>query len=245
MAPHRLLRHFEILSALGVEVPKRARILDFGCGAGDTVKGLREAGYVNTEGYEIEFDGVSMRSRERPAQVTLGTQLDLRVPFPDNTFDVVISDQVFEHVQDQFATLKEVCRIMKPGACALHLFPARYRPLEGHIFVPFGSVFGHRWYYKFWALLGIRNQFQKGLSADEVADRNALFFVQGLRYIPTSCYKAVFREIGFTFKMANQEYFDSHRRGVMRLVGKANRLLPIFGWLHSVFASRVAYLVKA
>ena len=44
----------------------------------------------------------------------------------------------------------------------MHIIPARYMPIEGHIFVPFGGVFQHRWWYKLWALLGVRNQYQTG-----------------------------------------------------------------------------------
>ena len=36
-----------VLSMLGVDLPETAKILDFGCGAGRTVRALRARGFVN------------------------------------------------------------------------------------------------------------------------------------------------------------------------------------------------------
>jgi ubiquinone/menaquinone biosynthesis C-methylase UbiE len=36
-------------------------------------------------------------------------------PYEDKTFDLVTSDQVFEHVQDQVRVFQELWRITKPG----------------------------------------------------------------------------------------------------------------------------------
>ncbi len=49
------------------------------------------------------------------------------LPFPAHTFDVVISNAVFEHVADVPAALREVARLLKPGGVfhiAIHLFPS-------------------------------------------------------------------------------------------------------------------------
>ena len=37
-----------------------------------------------------------------------------RIPFDDNTFDIVFSDQVFEHVQDYPTAISEIKRVLKP-----------------------------------------------------------------------------------------------------------------------------------
>jgi SAM-dependent methyltransferase len=237
------MRHLEVLATLGVNVQKDARILDFGCGNGDAVRALHSEGYANAEGYEVEFEGVSLLEQPQ-SYITTGSQFDLRLPYPDNTFDLIISDQVFEHVQDQVAALKELKRIMKPGGHAMHFIPARYRPFEGHIKVPFGSVFIHRWWFKLWAALGVRNEYQQGWSADRTADDNAYFMVAGCRYVPSSCYRVIAKRLGMSFDIATQAYFDSHPGQKARLFGKANRVLPLLGWLYEQLGSRTVHLVK-
>lgn len=44
------------------------------------------------------------------------TSTDGRLPFDDASFDAVVSVEVIEHVEDQFAFLAELLRIAKPGA---------------------------------------------------------------------------------------------------------------------------------
>ena len=228
-----------VLETLGVDLPRTARILDFGCGAGRTVKALRTMGFVDVHGYDVG-DGRTLLSSDRD-HITTGTLLDLRLPFSDDTFDLVISDQVFEHVQDQVRAFEELFRITRPGGHALHIIPARYAPIEGHVFVPFGGALQHRWWYKLWALAGIRNEWQKGLSADETADDNAFFVTEATRYVTTSCYRVVWKRIGFEYRFAEQEFFDGHRRRTMRVIGRLGR--PAMS-LYRTFRSRVVYLRK-
>src|SRR6476619_4197492 len=117
--------NLEVLATLGVDIPKTARILDFGCGNGTMVRALHTLGYVNAEGYDV----VNYRGTPPDADrdhITAGTLLELRLPYEDNTFDLVISDQVFEHVQDQVRAFQELHRITKPGGHGMHIIPARY-----------------------------------------------------------------------------------------------------------------------
>jgi SAM-dependent methyltransferase len=44
---------------------------------------------------------------------------DGSLPYPDGAFDVVCSLEVVEHIQDQFAFARELCRITKPGGIAI------------------------------------------------------------------------------------------------------------------------------
>jgi SAM-dependent methyltransferase len=237
------LIELDVLTALGVNLPKTAKILDFGCGAGNTVRGFRSRGFVNVHGYDVR-DGRSLLAASPNVDrenISVGSLLDLRLPYEDNTFDLVTSDQVFEHVQDQARVFQELFRITKPGGHGLHIIPARYMPIEGHIHVPFGGVIQHRAWYKLWATLGIRNEYQKGLSADETADHNAYFVTDATRYIATSCYRVMWKEIGFEYEFAEQQFFDTHPRPRMRKIGKLG--YPAM-CLYRTFRSRVVHLRK-
>ena len=47
-----------------------------------------------------------------------------RLPFPDATFDVVITSEVLEHIQDDVAAIAEMVRVLKPGGRFAATVPA-------------------------------------------------------------------------------------------------------------------------
>lgn len=47
-------RRAAILARFGITIPKEAHILDFGCGAGQTVYSLLNQGFTNTVGFDIK-----------------------------------------------------------------------------------------------------------------------------------------------------------------------------------------------
>jgi SAM-dependent methyltransferase len=47
-----------------------------------------------------------------------------RLPFPDATFDVVITSEVLEHIQDDVSALAEMVRVLKPGGRFAATVPA-------------------------------------------------------------------------------------------------------------------------
>ena len=99
-----LSRVLTILENVGVSNLKEKRILDFGCGAGEIVwnlieKGLDAYGCDMTEGATMMKDPVfpvgSLNGEEKLKVISLNPY---RLPFEDNFFDIVISNQVFEQL---------------------------------------------------------------------------------------------------------------------------------------------------
>jgi len=124
-----------------------ARVLDYGCGAAQIVKALRAAG-VDAYGADVFYDGGShFRALEHDELFTSGIVRRMesdRTDFDGNTFDVVFSNQVLEHVPDLDQVLGEMHRILKPGGVVLSLFPDRSVWREGHCGIPFLHRFPKR-----------------------------------------------------------------------------------------------------
>jgi SAM-dependent methyltransferase len=115
------------------------RVLDYGCGQGTTVEILR-ARKVSAYGCDVFYDGGNYRQRVDAALLREGIvrhMTDDRIPFSDGFFDVVVSNQVFEHVPDLHAVLAEISRVLRPGGVLLSLFPDASCWREGHCGVPF------------------------------------------------------------------------------------------------------------
>lgn len=172
----------QVLQQLEAKRPgciKQARLLDFGCGAGGVVLELRRRG-ISSFGCDISLEGTAIEETLDHSGLPIPVAEILRemepdapqIPFPDGYFDIVISNQVLEHVVDLPFAFREIRRVLKPGGCSIHFFPTRWDPMEAHVCIPFGTIFRGRSYLRFWANLGIRNQFQKGKSANEVANLN-------------------------------------------------------------------------
>ena len=71
-----------------------------------------------------------------------------RLAFKDGSFDIVVANQVLEHVYDKKSLIKEAYRVLKPGGVFLLSFPNRCFPYDWHGFPigtpwipkPFGNV---------------------------------------------------------------------------------------------------------
>lgn len=63
------------------------------------------------------------------------------VPFEDDSFDLVISNQVFEHVNDLEWTSRELARITRSGGRLLTIFPHRGIIREAHCGIPLAHRF--------------------------------------------------------------------------------------------------------
>ena len=104
------------------------RILENGCGVGMYVEKLAALGGTVT-GLEYDFE------RAREARVRSPHILNAAgeaVPFPDSTFDLILSHEVIEHVQDDRAAIREMIRLLVPGGRAAIFCPNRGYPFETH-----------------------------------------------------------------------------------------------------------------
>jgi SAM-dependent methyltransferase len=110
------------------------RILVDGCGVGMYVRALQP--YAREVwGIDIEPEHLELAKDNVPdASLQLATCEDL--PHASDSFDMVLSHEVIEHVQDDRQTAAEMIRVLKPVGRAVVFAPNRWYPFETH---------GHYW----------------------------------------------------------------------------------------------------
>ena len=104
------------------------RVLDAGCGIGMYVAAFGRAGAL-AYGVDIEADRAKL-AQSLAARIVAGSVEAL--PFADQTFDVVFSHEVIEHVGDDAAAIREAARTIRPGGYVVVYAPNRWYPFETH-----------------------------------------------------------------------------------------------------------------
>jgi SAM-dependent methyltransferase len=133
------MNNYEFCALFAEEhVADRGRVLDYGCGRGEIVKELVSR-KVQAFGCDVFYEGGSYKNQVDPElvhQERIREMHDGRIPFESNFFDVVVHNQVFEHVPDLHLAVQEIARVLKPGGLMLGLFPDNTGWREGHCGIP-------------------------------------------------------------------------------------------------------------
>jgi SAM-dependent methyltransferase len=120
-------RDFIIRRGLMREVGRMARqfsgrILDFGCGEKPYESLFNVQSYI---GVDIEVSGHSSEKKKADFYFR-----DTTLPFADAEFDGALSTEVFQSVPDPAAMLRELARVLKPGAPLMLTYPFAWEEVE-------------------------------------------------------------------------------------------------------------------
>lgn len=161
LSPIRSVTHAHLVLCAARELERRAgqgtvRLLDAGCGNGNLLSAVvrflpvltnRE---VDPRGFDVDDVAVQQRGFLSEAGIRLGEELPAydwtrrlhlvnsvdRWPADDSSVDVVLTNQVLEHVRCIDTFMAELSRVLSPTGFAINLFPTRATIVEGHVGVP-------------------------------------------------------------------------------------------------------------
>ena len=111
------------------------RVLDYGCGRGYVMRlidfdGIDMLGVDNYIYDDLKRDALFKQGR------ILAIEKDGKLPFEDASFDLIITQQVFEHVENKEPVFDELRRVLKLDGIMLHHIPTKDIVFEGHLKIP-------------------------------------------------------------------------------------------------------------
>lgn len=186
---------------------KCLKVLDFGCGNGEILKLLRQEG-IDAYGVDVFYEGASYEALYKTELFQQGIIRKITengdIPFEDGYFDVIISNQVFEHIQDKGLVLDKLKRVLKQDGFMYHHFPSREVIREGHIgipcvhWLPKGKL---RYIYTvILRSIGL-GYFKNGLSVSEWAKEK-------LDWVDKYCFYEKYADL---YRLINKDYSICHR----------------------------------
>jgi SAM-dependent methyltransferase len=124
--------HFRILLQAAGSLQGK-RVLDFGCGMGQTSRIYAELGAARVDGFDISSENIRVAEKN-----TKRDGLDDRVFFrhlaaeeidyPDESFDLVLGKAILHHT-DLEKTSRQLARVLRAGGFAYFLEPLAHNPI--------------------------------------------------------------------------------------------------------------------
>ena len=207
-----------LVDHFGQEVLRAKTALDVGCSAGVITRRLSEHLRV-TYGVDIDREAIAFGNREfGSAHLQFRTSDGLCLDFPDESFDVVICSQVYEHVPDSKLLMAEIYRVLRAGGVCYFSAGNRLRLIEPHYHLPLLSVIPKRVAHAYLRLTGRGDQYYENHLS-----------LWGLRRLTSA-----FRIIDYTERVL-REPKKFHLEDTLQEGGLLHRLVP--------FAMRALYFV--
>ena len=220
-----------------------SKILDFGCGNGDSPQGLCSLGY-DAFGCDFEFgEGPHVDELTSLGRLHLIERDPYSLPFGTHSFDAVVSNQVLEHVTDydtpwQRSTACSPKTARASTSSHRDIRPSSHkstcraqRSSEGGD----GCSFGLR--------LGVRNEYQSGDPYRLVATKNRDYLLASTNYLTRGEIERAFERHFSVVRFCEREFLrrGGPGGGLRQPVSK----VPMASRLYSELRSRVVFATNA
>jgi SAM-dependent methyltransferase len=103
-------------------------VLENGCGVGMYVEHLKPFSR-QIIGLEYDFERARQAGEKSACIINAGGEM---LPFPRESFDLILSHEVLEHVNNDRTALEEMVRVLRPGGRIVLFCPNRGYPFETH-----------------------------------------------------------------------------------------------------------------
>jgi len=112
--------YHELFQAILDRIPQHARVIDVGCGNGRLAKLVRQERGAQVTC--LDFSALVLGRLAADGFDTIVSALPA-IPAPDASFDVAVSTEVFEHLDDPRKTLRQMARVVRPGGMVIFSVP--------------------------------------------------------------------------------------------------------------------------
>jgi len=196
---------------------KAKKVLDIGCGDGFLGNKIKRS--VNCEIYGTDISESALKQARSKGLKTKQTNSE-KLPFKDNTFDLVVAGEIIEHLVDPDLFLQEINRVLKPNKYLILTTPNLAA-----------------WYNRGLLLIGIQPYFTEVSTKDKRIGREILYSkntkdIKPSGHLRLFTYKSIINLISmYNFKIIKTEGYNFP----MGALGKLDIMLSKFPRIASGF----------
>ena len=196
-------------------------VLENGCGVGMYVEHLSPFG-GKVIGLEYDFERAAEARANSPHIINAAGEF---LPLPTGAFDLILSHEVIEHVQDDRAAIREMIRILQSGGRIALFCPNRGYPFETHgIYWKGKYYFGNKLFVNYLPRL-LRDKLAPHVRVYSKRDLQNLFEGLPVKFIERTILFGAYDNIIARFGMLGQVL-----RGTLQFLERTP--LKIFGLSH-------------
>lgn len=122
---------------------KTGRVLEVGCGAGDTLDYLKQNGRCDWAGGIELVSSAAAMARGKVDRLIEGNIEAIELPFEEGSMDVILCLDILEHLVDPWRVVQKLDKLLKPGGILIASIPN-----VRHCRLVFPLLFQGKWQYR-------------------------------------------------------------------------------------------------